>query len=227
MNPQALRQRSLRPDSAAGEIDQDGRRFAAAGILPIADPPSLTKSCDLRSRTLPAPMTMRRVTPRSAGATISSTEPLLPLNRSAVAARDTRSPVGSSHLAGRLTEFEPLFAEQDENALGGRGQRGKFKLRAAPDDRDGRPALRIGVSTQHEETSSAVPTCGLADAGLGGNAASPSRTTHLGTGRILVGYVPPKPCWRCRAQRPGRRFNVLLCILKGFALAEPLCWPIK
>ena len=62
-----------------------------AGMRPIAMPPSLTKSSSLRSAALPVPITISRETFSPAGATMSSTEPLLPVNFSDRAARATRS----------------------------------------------------------------------------------------------------------------------------------------
>ena len=47
--------------------------------------------------------------------------------------------------AGRAAEFEPLLAEHNKNALGGRGQGGKFKLRAAG---HGNSVLRIGQAAR-------------------------------------------------------------------------------
>src|ERR1700730_10552189 len=63
----------------------------AAGALPAAAPPGLRKSLDLSSDVLPQPTTVRRATLRLAGRTISSAVPLLPVKRSAAAARDTTS----------------------------------------------------------------------------------------------------------------------------------------
>ena len=81
----------------------------------------------LRSRPCRRPTTTRRVAVEPRGATMSSAEPFLPLNRSAAAARVTRSPVGSIALARSGAEFEALLAEQDENALGGRRQAGQIR----------------------------------------------------------------------------------------------------
>ena len=60
---------------------------ALAGIRPITIPPSFTKSADLRSRARPTPMMISRETSSAPGAASSRAEPLLPLNRSANAAR--------------------------------------------------------------------------------------------------------------------------------------------
>ena len=57
----------------------------------MATPPSLSRSCGLESAALPVPIKTSRVTLSPAGATISSALPLLPVNRSAFAARATGS----------------------------------------------------------------------------------------------------------------------------------------
>ena len=67
---------------------------ATPGTFPMAMPPSLRRSRRLRSLSLPVPTTTSRGNLRPVGATMSSVEPLLPVNRSDAAARRIRSPVG-------------------------------------------------------------------------------------------------------------------------------------
>ena len=118
----------LRLEGAAGQFGDDRDLARGRGNLPIAAPPSLTKSCALRSRALPTPMTIRRDTVKARRRD--------DVERRAVFALEPVGGCRSRHqvagrgesLAGRRAEFEPLLAEHDENALGGRAEGGKFKL---------------------------------------------------------------------------------------------------
>ena len=90
--------------------------LAASGSLPMASPPSLSRSFCSRPAVLPAPITTRRATFSPSGTISSSAEPLLPVKRSALAARATRPAAGAERLGGGRAEFEPVVAEHDENA---------------------------------------------------------------------------------------------------------------
>ena len=94
----------------------------------MAMPPSLTKSWALSSRALPTPDhdQARHVEARRRH----------DFQRRSALALEPVGGGGALHqiagrrqrLAGRRPEFQPLLAEHDENALGGSGQRGEFKL---------------------------------------------------------------------------------------------------
>src|SRR5215472_1939398 len=84
---------------------------AAAGTLPMAAPPSLTKSLALRSAGLPQPITTRRATLRLPGATRSRVLPLRPLKLSAAAARATSAAAAPS----RRRVAGPSFSESSQN----------------------------------------------------------------------------------------------------------------
>src|SRR5436190_12024946 len=103
--------------SGLGPLPGRSARIVASaaddGTLPMATPPSFTKSLDLRSRTLPAPTTTSRETSSPAGATMSRVEAFLPLNRSAEAARVTRSPVGAS----ALRAADPNLSPSSQNTM--------------------------------------------------------------------------------------------------------------
>src|SRR5665213_2849815 len=70
-----------------------------SGSLPMASPPSLSRSFGSRPLVLPAPITTSRETFSPSGTTSSSAEPLLPVKRSALAARITRPAAAPSALA--------------------------------------------------------------------------------------------------------------------------------
>src|SRR6266851_2504330 len=93
--------------------------LAEEGILPTATPPNFTKSRGSRSRGLPTPTMTKRDTSRPAGATRLSADPFLPLNRSAVAARVMRSPVGSSALRAADPNFSPSSQNKTRTSLAG------------------------------------------------------------------------------------------------------------
>ena len=93
---------------------------AEAGILPMVTPPSLVQASPLSSLALPTPTTTRRDTSSPVGATMSKAAPFLPLNRSAAAARSTRSPAEFDDFSRGRPEFEAVFAEHNENTPGGR-----------------------------------------------------------------------------------------------------------
>src|SRR3954451_19267461 len=103
---------------------------AAAGILPMTAPPSLTKSLVLRSRALPTPTTTRRVASRPRGATISSADPFLPLNRSAAAALVTRSPVGLIARRAAAPNLSPSSQNRTRTPLAGVARGANSSLRA-------------------------------------------------------------------------------------------------
>src|SRR4051812_10304465 len=104
---------------------------AAAGILPMTAPPSLTKSLVLRSRALPTPTTIRRVASRPKGATISSADPFLPLNRSAAAAAlVTRSPVGLIARRAAAPNLSPSSQNRTRTPLAGVARGANSSLRA-------------------------------------------------------------------------------------------------
>src|SRR5262245_65457367 len=104
--------------------------LAAVGVLPIAVPPSLTKSCPLRSRALPTPMTSKRDAASPLGATMSSAEPFLPLNRSTAAARAIRSPVGSRSRLAAEPNLSPSSQNKMRTPLGGTVSGAKSSFRA-------------------------------------------------------------------------------------------------
>src|SRR5215831_15436068 len=116
--------------------------LAAAGILPMAIPPSLTKSSALRLRALPTPTMTRRDASSPAGATRSSSDPFLPLNRSAVAARLTRSPVGPSARRAADPNLTPSSQNRTRTPLAGaaRGANSSFK----------RPDMRLFLSIRRK-----------------------------------------------------------------------------
>src|SRR6185436_20230533 len=103
---------------------------AAAGILPMTAPPSLTKSLVLRSRALPTPTTTSRVASSPRGATISSAVPFLPLNRSAAAARVTRSPVGLMARIAAGPNLSPSSQNSTRTPLAGVARGANSSLRA-------------------------------------------------------------------------------------------------
>ena len=59
---------------------------------------------------------------------MSSDAALLPVNRSAAAARCTRSPAGASALRAAGPSFSPSSQNTDKNALGWGRKRGEFRL---------------------------------------------------------------------------------------------------
>src|SRR4051794_15130523 len=103
---------------------------AAAGILPMTAPPSLTKSLVLRSRALPTPTTTRRVASSPRGATISSADPFLPLKRSAAAALATRSPVGLIARRAAEPNLSPSSQNRTRTPLAGAARGANSSLRA-------------------------------------------------------------------------------------------------
>ena len=112
---------------------------ALAGSLPMAMPPSLTKVLRLEVAGLADADHQPAARPSVPRGTISSSaEPLLPVKRSALAARATRSAAGAERLAGRRPEFEAVVAEHDQNALFGNGERTKFELEGARHENLGR-----------------------------------------------------------------------------------------
>ncbi len=103
-----------------GGFRHDRRRGRArTARVPIAAPPSLTKSCVLNFPALPMPITIRRATGSDAGATMSSALPLLPVKRSAAAARCSRSPVGASILRDAGPSFSPSSHSTISTPFGG------------------------------------------------------------------------------------------------------------
>ena len=82
---------------------------AAPGNFAIAAPPSLTRSRELGAVSLPVPTTTNLGTSSPAGAITSRLEPLLPVNRSAAAARRRDSPMRDTmrRLAGPNFKFSP------------------------------------------------------------------------------------------------------------------------
>src|SRR5665213_1458001 len=76
-----------------------------ARSLPAITPPALRKSLSLIADSLPMPTTIRREALRPWGARISSTAPLLPLNRLAVATRPTRSAASPNALRAAAPNF--------------------------------------------------------------------------------------------------------------------------
>ena len=106
-------------ERAAGKLGEDRGLAGRDGTLPMAAPPSLTKSCDLNLPALPTPKTTSRDTGRPAGATMSSALPLLPVKRSAAAARCNRSPVGASALRVAGPSFKPSSQNRTRTPLEG------------------------------------------------------------------------------------------------------------
>src|SRR3954465_43681 len=103
---------------------------AAAGILPMTAPPSLTKSLVLRSRALPTPTTRSRVASSPRGTTMSSADPFLPLNRSAAAALVTRSPVGLMARRAAEPNLSPSSQNRTRTPLAGVVSGANSSLRA-------------------------------------------------------------------------------------------------
>src|SRR5215470_13850866 len=103
---------------------------AKPGTLPMATPPSLTKSLALRSPVLPAPTTTKRATSSPAGARISSADPFLPLNCSASAARVTRSPLGARILWALDPKLSPSSQNTTRTPLAGLEKGTNSSLRA-------------------------------------------------------------------------------------------------
>src|SRR5262245_30592228 len=213
--------------------------LAAVGVLPIAVPPSVTKSCALRSRALPTPTTSKRGTARPAGATMSRAEPFLPLNRSAAAARAIRSPVGSTIRRAADPNLSPSSQNKMRTPLGGTVSGANSSFRA-PDmavrpfggiRRSWKPHLRsqarhLGVlSYRKNGVHSAWKRAEEAQRGdRYARLASCCKGPPAGPGGDRVQGFPERILW---PPGNGRRINVLLCILKGFALAQPLCCSIK
>src|SRR5215470_10577093 len=186
---------------------------AADGILPIAMPPSLTKSCDLRSRALPTPRMTRRATSRPDGATMSSADPLLPLKRSAAVARVTRSPADSIALRAAEPNLTPSSQNTTRTPLDGAAKDANSSLRA--------PDMQAGPSME----GAGQPAAGR----LGGDhrydpVERPWKAPRSACAVRAVGE-PHSGATVASAQRC--RIKVLLCIVKGFALAKPLCCGIK
>src|SRR4051812_39896574 len=181
---------------------------AAAGILPMPAPPSLTKSLVLRSRALPTPTTTRRVASSPAGATISSADPLLPLNRSAAAALVTRSPVGLIARRAAEPNLSPSSQNRTRTPLAGVARGANSSLRA--------PDIGISPLDRVQQT--------------GGFARPPRDPTPLANALPYDSYTEDPVGSAPKALGPlgnSAQINVLLCILKGFALAKPFCCGIK
>src|SRR5262249_1780581 len=191
----------------------------------------------------------RRDASSPAGATRSSSDPFLPLNRSAVAARLTRSPVGPSARRAADPNLTPSSQNRTRTPLAGaaRGANSSFK----------RPDMRLFLSIRRKVEAGFADAIKLAPiartylwvralrremgallrplappigwsagrkAGIGLPAAPPSSTSSEdGPVGARKGLLRPR-LW---PPRHTIQINVLLCILKGFALAKPLCCPIK
>src|SRR5665213_2951448 len=103
--------------------------LALIGSLPMAMPPSLSRSFCSRPWALPVPITTRRSALRPSGTASSSVEPLLPVKRSALAARATRPEAGAIALA----VAEPNLRASSQNttktplAGGAKGENPSFK----------------------------------------------------------------------------------------------------
>src|SRR5262249_44512355 len=147
-------------------------------------------------------------------------------------------------------KFDPFLAEQDENTLGGRGEGGKFKLQAAghegfsPFDspQKWKPVLRAQSSlrrlrglfcgcSRKDVKRARIPRPARTTKGLrhpldGRGRTWRKRFQALPPGSTLRAYedFPRQSLW---PPRHTIQINVLLCILKGFALAKPLCCRIK
>ena len=215
----------------------------------MAMPPSLTKSWALRSRALPTPTMTRRDRSSPGGATRSSAEPFLPLNRSAAAARPTRSPVGPSARRAAEPNLTPSSQNRTRTPLAGAatGANSSFrrpdmrpllwirrKLEAAFADAIKRaPIARLICEYAHKDVKWGVfaPPC-TADRGRDGSVegrrrrrggAPESTSSQVGPVRARKGLLRRR-LWPLRHTI---QINVLLCILKGFALAKPLCCRIK
>src|ERR1700688_1247783 len=102
---------------------------AEAGSLPMASPPSLSRSFWSRPAVLPAPITTRRDAFRPSGTISSSADPLLPVKRSALAARVTRAAVGPSALAVAGPNLRPSLQNTMRTPLAGaaKGPNPSFK----------------------------------------------------------------------------------------------------
>ena len=187
----------------------------------MAAPPSLTKSCGLRSPALPTPTTTSRATLSPGGATISSADPFLPLKRSAAAARATRSPAGSSALRVAGPNLSPSSQNTTRTPLAGRGEGGKFELEGAG-HRDGSSFDCMGwCETRTLIVPPAWRPC-IARTGSANAFATPTLSTE-GCRRALAGrQTPPWPS----GQRPAQ-INVLLCMLKGLPLPGHFVAAIK
>src|SRR5499433_3451891 len=161
----------------------------------------------------------RRDASSPAGATRSSTDPFLPLNRSAVAARLTRSPLGPSARRAADPNLTPSSQNKTRTPLAGavKGANSSFK----------RPDIGLFLSIRRQVEAGFAGAIKLA----------PIARTYLrvlAQRREMDAFLHPACTAKGRAQRGLRRqrlwpprhtiqINVLLCILKGFALAKPLC----
>src|SRR5262245_8412991 len=214
--------------------------LAAVGVLPIAVPPSLTKSCALRSRALPTPTTSKRGTARPAGATMSRAEPFLPLNRSAAAARAIRSPVGSTIRRAADPNLGPSSQNKMRTPLGGTVSGANSSFRAP--DMAVRPLDGIRRSWKPRIAATGAPFSASfryrrpVSTQPGSALKTRSGTPDMTRLAPACKAPPPAPAWSHIRGFPGRtlwppgngrRINVLLCILKGVALAQPLCCSIK
>ncbi len=229
--------------------------LAEDGILPITMPPNFTKSWGLRSRGLPTPTMIKRDTSRPAGATRLSADPFLPLNRSAAAARVIRSPVGSSALRAAAPNFSPSSQNRTRTPFAGveNGAKPSFRtpgMGADPLEGAGEPAmgrlkglraftpLRRAMGGEQICTGLPCPAkplnWGEADQALNrspSSAQAACQGKHAFSGRRgpLLRQRPQEVAARaCSVAAVQRtRINVLLCILKGFALAQPFCFAIS
>ena len=121
----------LRPDGAAGEIDDEGRLARGRRDLAHRDPAELDEILSLEVAAL-------------ADADDDKTRHIEPGRRDEIERRPALAlePIGCGRPHDEITrrrertarggsEFDPFLAEQDKNTLGGRGEGGKFKLQAA------------------------------------------------------------------------------------------------
>ena len=194
----------------------------------MAMPPSLTKSWALSSRALPTPTTIRRDTPSPGGAMMSSADPFLPLNRSAAAARVTRSPVGSIALRAADPNLSPSSQNRTRTPLADAEKGANPSLRA-PDIRDGSFGCALRVSPMQSRPVAdpqRAAQSGRTDmARLGGPCKAPppglrAKTRPVALRRtVSAGPRQAAPV----AARQRLRINFLLCMVKGFALAKPFC----